>query len=1023
MGSSGMKNVISRTKGFTLIASLLLLLLLSGIAIGLMMMVNTEGRVGGTDLQNNAAYHAAEGGVEKMTSDLATTFQSAQSPTAAQICGLSSQQPTIGGVTWKDYSVTPGPLGQACPATLTSKFGQISSGPNQGLWAQIIPVNMLATASEPGGQEVSMVRSAQVALIPVFQFGVFSEGDLSFFSGPNFDFAGRIHTNGDLYPFVGNSSTVTFHDSVGVYGNVVRSQLANGFSSSGGYNGTVLIPTAPQGCDGSKPACRALGMAEGSVTGAGGNPVQSSQNGNWPPISLSTYNAMIKDGNYGNLGGTGAKKLSMPFVNGSKFPYEIIRQPPAGESATSALGASREYNQAQIRVLLADDPADLPGGAADTTNNIRLANVNVANGNNYGIPTSTPSGTNTYVPTALPALGANTYYTTMFAMGFTYTADPTNCAGARCTAATATLPQDLLYPPATPAAAAQTLVPAGAPTQPGFPSYNPANPPVTITVCNWMPCPSPYYTWSNTANAVAWNLIDGYLRVEYKDTTATWHPVTMEWLRLGFARGLAAPTAPGTNPINPDAILLLQEPGDRNGNGVVDMAGLPPTCLVWNSGHTMCVTYSYALPPEVVPDNGQPTISGTPWYGISSSSMFVNGWSGVNYYPINFYDVREGEVRDADKGNNSCTSNGVMNAVEIDVGNLKRWLAGTTGTNGTNVDYLVQNGYVLYFSDRRGMLRNPNNGNRRTGDSGLEDVINSSVAAGTPDGVLEPTPAGAPISPEDVNQNGLLDNFGAANLGLGQYNGSVSQYSLITGTVPNNPYGTASAANRIQSCATTARKNWVSGARHVLRLVDGSLGNVPLRTDTTPNSGGFTVASENPVYVQGDYNSNSADTTWGGGADLAGHSATAVIADAVAMLSNNWNDYNSLLGDVTGVGNRPAADTYYRLAIAGGKNISFPRPSWGAADFGTDGGVHNFLRYLENWGGRTLHFKGSLVSLYYATYNTGVYKCCASVYSPPTRAYSFDTDFTNPAGLPPGTPLFRDVDSLGYRQMFTTRTF
>src|SRR3982074_3343197 len=105
MGSYGMKSARLHTKGFTLIASLLLLLLLSGIAIGLMMMANTEGRVGGTDLQNNAAYHSAEGGIEKMTADLAATFQNAQSPTATQICNLSNLQPTMAMVTWKDYSV------------------------------------------------------------------------------------------------------------------------------------------------------------------------------------------------------------------------------------------------------------------------------------------------------------------------------------------------------------------------------------------------------------------------------------------------------------------------------------------------------------------------------------------------------------------------------------------------------------------------------------------------------------------------------------------------------------------------------------------------------------------------------------------------------------------------------------------------------------------------------------------------------------------------------------------------------
>src|SRR5882724_751124 len=250
MGSHEMKSARLRSRGFTLIASLLLLLLLSGIAIGLMMMVNTEGKVGGTDLQNNVAFHSAEGGIEKMASDLSATFRSAQSPTTTQVCNLggSTYQPTLPGVTWKDYAVTPSSgCGSSAPTRPTANWGQISSGPNQGLWAQIIPVNMLATAALPGGQEVSMTRSAQVALIPVFQFGVFSQSDLSFFSGPNFDVAGPVHTNGDLYPFVGNGSTLTFHNQVSAYGNVIRYQLANGFDPTANYTGTVDIPTAANG--------------------------------------------------------------------------------------------------------------------------------------------------------------------------------------------------------------------------------------------------------------------------------------------------------------------------------------------------------------------------------------------------------------------------------------------------------------------------------------------------------------------------------------------------------------------------------------------------------------------------------------------------------------------------------------------------------------------------------------------------------------------------------------------------------
>ena len=41
-----MKRANVASRGFTLIATLLLLLLMSGIAIGMLMMVNTEGKVG-----------------------------------------------------------------------------------------------------------------------------------------------------------------------------------------------------------------------------------------------------------------------------------------------------------------------------------------------------------------------------------------------------------------------------------------------------------------------------------------------------------------------------------------------------------------------------------------------------------------------------------------------------------------------------------------------------------------------------------------------------------------------------------------------------------------------------------------------------------------------------------------------------------------------------------------------------------------------------------------------------------------
>jgi hypothetical protein len=824
----------------------------------------------------------------------------------------------------------------------------------------------------------------------------------------------------------------------------------------------------------------------------------STQNPNWKTISTGTFQSMITDGDFGSTTyGTGAKKLSMPFVTGTIYTYELIRQPVSTDS--TALSQSREYNLATIRVLLADDPAELPGGAA-STDNVRLANVAQTTGNT----TVTPWGVTIPVAnydTAMWGTSAGNNYNLYFATASN--AVPIQPAAVNCSASgqppACTLTPDWPYAPGSFAAwsATQGLQPAGAPLWWGANTGTSA----TISICppgtpnlplpTKVPvgCPTngayyPYYSlpipdlpvagaaltdYYTPATSSAWSLIDGYLRVEYADDKGVWQAVTNEWLQLGFARGVTVPTAPGTNPINKNAILLLQEPADRStgtalaaqpakvgGVWAVSQAAAP-TCKTTTtvSGTTYCATWTPGNPavPLLAADNG---VSGGQWaFGATPTAPTATtpqSLTQFNWYPINFYDAREGEARDTDQGNNSCTAMGVMNAVEIDVGNLKNWLANSA--TGKKVGTIAQNGYVLYFSDRRGMLPNPNKASShpagtKSGDSGFEDVVNSASAAGATDGVLETAPTGGPLSPdgtftlspEDVNENGKLDNWGSADLGQGFWNSSaVNLNASIVASNPDNPY-----SPRITSCGTTGRKSWVSGARHVLKLVDGSLGNLPttvggITVGATVYHGGFTVASENPVYIQDDYNSVTAptlDTFFSNVSytapanDKAGYVPASVIADAVTILSNNWDDRVSMVAnDLTKATTRPASTTSYRVAIAAGKNMAFPFPGWeNATDygFGTDGGVHNFLRFLEDWQttNATLNYGGSLVSLYYSTYGTGLFKCCTySVYQPPDRNYIFDADFTlqDGAGLPPGTPMFKDVDSLGYRQMFTART-
>ena len=65
-----------------------------------------------------------------------------------------------------------------------------------------------------------------------------------------------------------------------------------------------------------------------------------------------------------------------------------------------------------------------------------------------------------------------------------------------------------------------------------------------------------------------------------------------------------------------------------------------------------------------------------------------------------------------------------------------------------------------------------------------------------------------------------------------------------------------------------------------------------------------------------------------------------------------------------------------------------------------------------------MNYLGSIATFYYSRQATGIYKYsnAPTVYEVPTRAFSFDTNFLNPTLLPPLTPVFRDVDDLGFSQ-------
>jgi hypothetical protein len=352
------------------------------------------------------------------------------------------------------------------------------------------------------------------------------------------------------------------------------------------------------------------------------------------------------------------------------------------------------------------------------------------------------------------------------------------------------------------------------------------------------------------------------------------------------------------------------------------------------------------------------------------------------------YEPREAALRDVAPA--SMLFGGIMHYVELDARNLSRWFNGTmpaatctpacTGTNALNV-----NGFTVYFSDRRG---NRNEAGIETGEYGNEDVVNPAAAGGAPNGVLDVG--------EDFNGNGTLQTYGRLPQ-LGNVAWSAAPAPFDAGARPETPIGAANAEE-------TARRNPAIFFRRALKITGGALGNL-----VAP---GLTIASENPVYLQGNWNANNA----GFGNP---HVATAILADAVTLLSNDWNDRNSFVNphEHDSTDERHASDTWYRAAIISGKGLSFPHVAGTYQDFGTDGGAHNFLRYIENWSGHALNFRGSIVSFFRSRQAVGTYKCCTIVYSPPTRGYNFDTDFLTPSLLPPRTPMFRDVNLTGFAQI------
>jgi hypothetical protein len=962
--------------------------------------------------------------MEKLTADLGALFGMTYAPTGSQVDALATIPPNLPSSAPVKYVDNQGYPSYKIEYTKDSNgnpkatFAQITAGssPYQGMTALETPYTLTVGARTTNGAEVKLQRTLQTVGIPLFQFGIYCEGDCSFFPGPNFNFGGRVHTNGSLFlnsggpagagPTNTGTNQLWLGSPVTAAKEILRDCLSNTHpeSATGNHPGSVEI-TKGGG------AYQSLGFGQGSLKsclGSGTNP-------SWKATAAS-FNGNVR---------SGVKPLTLTITllgNGASQPIDLIRRPVRGEDASNpgVLG-ERYFSEASLKILLSDNAADITSLPCVSAG----APFNLAD---LARPVSAWPASTTALQTAM-----NTAGTPLI---------PLAASGA----ATGAYVQGYVPLP----------FPAiGTPGGDGY--WQPNGKPIItgyIKIDAQTAYGNPCGTWKDVTVEI---LSLGYAgkninpvpqSLDGNNLNPMWGnaPAYQAMMELGAAPALPAlPKA-----LVPAPQQLSYQNGAPMGAGIFTGPSTNPstpgysvgTCLDPhpkavirlerirdNPSSVNVATGGWLTPPTNLPK--QSTVAQV--CGVDpTNGKLLAGWvpQPYDFWPNVLFDTREGYNRETPPAapfNSRVTLGGVMNYVELDVKNLAQWFSGTIGSSGpsTKDPVVAPNNFVVYVSDRRSNYANgavagtwpplSPTGNE-TGEYGYGDFVNSADIKGCPNNTLD--------TGEDLDGTGVLYTYGETTFpnGLVDSTGASTAATLFgnatLATVADpscpGPNGGLPWPRTFLFNANEARQNPSALFRRALKLVNGSLISLPLCPGAV--TCGLTVATENPAYIQGNYNANSANGGWGDP-----NVAASVIADAFTYLSNQYSDVNAFNSPFN-VNGRQANIAWYRLGVVAGKGLSFPIPAWdttgidGSQDFGTDGGVHNFMRYLERWTG-TLNYQGSIVSLYYNRQATGLYNSGGNNYSPPNRGYTFDSNFLNPLLLPPRTPMFRTINTTGFTQL------
>ncbi len=180
-----------------------------------------------------------------------------------------------------------------------------------------------------------------------------------------------------------------------------------------------------------------------------------------------------------------------------------------------------------------------------------------------------------------------------------------------------------------------------------------------------------------------------------------------------------------------------------------------------------------------------------------------------------------------------------------------------------------------------------------------------------------------------------------------------------------------------------------------LRTLPGNLGAVRVSNGLQLPPNGLTVATGRPLYVQDDYNTDSATK---GTTNTSTTRPASLVADAITILSDNWSDAKS----TSALGSRTASSTTVNAAFLTGTVDTT------AGHY--SGGMENFPRFLESWGSaNVLTYNGSMIKMFPSLYATNAWNNNNNIYDPPKRNWAYDANFDDPTKLPPKTPSLLQV--------------